>query len=111
VPDVARKKIAVSARHPLFLEAHFRRQKAASKPLKDAFYATFICKINKFPWSDPELVSMSLYPCLALIIHAVGVHYAAIALSIMLKALEVGHAVALVAKDIAPVITPSDHMI
>jgi hypothetical protein len=53
VPDIARKKMTVSSWHPLFLEAHFRRQKAASKPSKDAFYATFSREINNFPWSDP----------------------------------------------------------
>ena len=41
----------------------------------------------------------------------VGIHDAAIALPIMLEAFEVGDAVAFVAKDIAPVITPNDDMI
>jgi hypothetical protein len=55
VPEMARKKMTVSSRHPLFLETHFRRQKAASKPSKDAYYATVTREINKFPCSDPEL--------------------------------------------------------
>jgi len=45
--------VAVSTWHLVSLEAHFHRQKAASKPLKDAFYATFGCAIKKLPWSDP----------------------------------------------------------
>jgi hypothetical protein len=53
VPDMARKKMTVSSRHPLFLESHFRPQKAASKRSKDVFYAMFTRKINNFPWSDP----------------------------------------------------------
>ena len=41
----------------------------------------------------------------------VGVHDAAIALSVMLDPVEVGHAVALVAKNITSVISPYDHMV
>jgi hypothetical protein len=44
----------VSRRHRVSLEAHFHRQKAASKPLKDAFYVMFGCEIKKLPWSDPD---------------------------------------------------------
>ena len=43
VPNITRDKITIRSRHRLFLEAHFQRQKAASKPLKDAFYATLWC--------------------------------------------------------------------
>jgi len=53
VPNAARYKVAVSPWHLVSLEAHFHRQKAASKPLKDAFYATFGCEIKKLPWYDP----------------------------------------------------------
>src|SRR5687768_7382997 len=51
VPDVSGYKMTVSTRH-LFslkaLKAHFCRQKLASKPLKDAFYAMLVCEINYF---------------------------------------------------------------
>jgi hypothetical protein len=41
----------------------------------------------------------------------VGVHDAAIALSVMLDPIKVGHAVAFVAENITSVITPHDHMV
>jgi hypothetical protein len=37
LPDGFRQEIAVRARHLFSLQAHFQEQKAASKPLKDAF--------------------------------------------------------------------------
>ena len=45
---------AVGARHLFSLQAHFQGQKAASKPFKDAFYATSPYEINTFPWCDPK---------------------------------------------------------
>jgi hypothetical protein len=53
VPDGPWQKVAVGARHRLFLEAYSRRQNEASKPLKDAFYAMLVCEINNLSWSDP----------------------------------------------------------
>jgi len=41
----------------------------------------------------------------------VGLHDAAIAISIMLDPIKVGHAVASVAKNITSVISPHDHMV
>jgi hypothetical protein len=41
----------------------------------------------------------------------VGVHVAAIPLSVMLDRIKIGHAVASVAKNIMPVISPHDHMV
>jgi hypothetical protein len=38
VPDVTWQEIAVDAQHRVSLEATFRRQKAVSKLLNDAFY-------------------------------------------------------------------------
>jgi hypothetical protein len=52
VPDVAGHKMPVSTRHLFSLEVHFPRQKVASKPLKHALYAMFVCEINNFPRSD-----------------------------------------------------------
>ena len=36
-----------------FLEIAFSVQKATSKLLNNAFYATLCCQIKKLPWSDP----------------------------------------------------------
>ena len=36
-----------------FLEVAFSVQKATSKLLNNAFYATLCCQIKKLPWSDP----------------------------------------------------------
>jgi hypothetical protein len=43
------------ARHRVSLEARFQCQKAASKLLNDAFYATLLCEINQLRRSDPDL--------------------------------------------------------
>jgi hypothetical protein len=67
VPDVAWQKVAMSTWHCDSLEARFRRQKAASKPFKDAFYAMLVCEINKFPLVRPgALEPYSLATCLLL---------------------------------------------
>jgi len=39
VPDVARQKVAVGARHRFSLEVIFQLQKVTAKLLNDAFYA------------------------------------------------------------------------
>ena len=41
------------ARGILFLGGRFFGQKATSKLLNNAFYATLYCQIKKLPWSDP----------------------------------------------------------
>jgi hypothetical protein len=38
-----------------FLEVAFHLQKATSKLLNNAFYATLCCQIKKLPWSDNHL--------------------------------------------------------
>jgi hypothetical protein len=38
-----------------FLEVALSIQKATSKLLNNAFYATLCCQIKKLPWSDPTL--------------------------------------------------------
>ena len=48
VPNMARQKVAVSARHRGSLKADFRREKVAGKPLKHAFYAIFSCPFKLF---------------------------------------------------------------
>jgi len=58
MPDVTWKKVAISARHRLFLEVAFSVQKAISKLLNNAFYATLCCQIKKLPWSDPERIAL-----------------------------------------------------
>ena len=57
VPDVARQEVAVGARHRVSLEATFCHQKAASKPIKHAFYAILVREIKNLRQSDPALVS------------------------------------------------------
>ena len=61
VPDITRQEVTVRARHRSFLEIAFRRQKATSKSLDDAFYAILYCQIKKLTRSDPNPVSK---PCL-----------------------------------------------
>jgi hypothetical protein len=43
-----------------FLEVAFSVQKATSKLLNNAFYATLCCQIKKLPWSDPALTESAI---------------------------------------------------
>jgi hypothetical protein len=52
VPNVTRQKVAVRSRHRFFLEGPFHGQKAASKLLNDAFYATLRWQIKQLAGSD-----------------------------------------------------------
>jgi hypothetical protein len=45
-----------------FLEVAFSVQKATSKLLNNAFYATLCCQIKKLPWSDPAFNRIQRLP-------------------------------------------------
>jgi hypothetical protein len=59
MPEMIWQEVTVRARHRVSLEPTFCHQKAASKPLKDAFYAILVRKIKNFPRSDPALVTIN----------------------------------------------------
>jgi hypothetical protein len=54
VPNVTREEVTVRARHRIFLEGSFSRQKAASKLLNDAFYALLSRETKNLRRSDPK---------------------------------------------------------
>jgi hypothetical protein len=52
--------LVLGARHHVLLEATFCHQKAASKPLKDAFYASLFSEIKQLSRSDQAQAAMIL---------------------------------------------------